>query len=113
MIAGVRALCTQPFNVNVFVHQPVQQNDAREKAWLSAMAPLFDRYGPPPPTARRPIYSSLIEDDAMLALLIDTAPAALRFHSGLPSAGRTRAHTEPGWLRQASAHNLSQSVAAT
>src|SRR3546814_15644907 len=33
MIAGVRALCTQPFNVNVFVHQPVQQNDAREKAW--------------------------------------------------------------------------------
>src|SRR3546814_16810012 len=44
MIAGVRALCTQPFNVNVFVPQPVQQNDAREKAWLSAMAPLFDRY---------------------------------------------------------------------
>src|SRR3546814_14656838 len=43
MIAGVRALCTRPFNVNVFVHQPVQQNDSREQAWLSRMAPLLNR----------------------------------------------------------------------
>src|SRR3546814_7655313 len=88
MIAGVRDLCTQQFNVNVFVHQPVQQNDAREKAWLSAMAPLFDRYGAQPPTALRPIYRRFIEDDEMLALLIEYAQAVFSFHCELPDAGR-------------------------
>lgn len=42
MIAGVRALCNRPFNVNVFVHQPMPLDAAREAAWLAAMAPLFD-----------------------------------------------------------------------
>lgn len=113
MIAGVRALCTRPFNVNVFVHQPVQQNDAREKAWLSAMAPLFDRYGAQPPTALRPIYRSFIEDDEMLALLIDTAPAVVSFHFGLPDAGRIRALKDAGCVLLATATNLDEAVAAT
>src|SRR3546814_13562747 len=106
MIAGGRALCTQPFNVNVFVHQPVQQNDAREKAWLSAMAPLFDRYGAQPPTALRPIYRSFIEDDEMLALLIDTEPSVVSFHSGLPDAGRIRALKDAGFVQLALAPQL-------
>lgn len=113
MIAGVRALCTRPFNVNVFVHQPVQQNDAREKAWLSAMAPLFDRYGAQPPTALRPIYRSFIEDDEMLALLIDTAPAVVSFHFGLPDAGRISALKDAGCVLLATATNLDEAVAAT
>src|SRR3546814_10058463 len=64
---------------------------SREKAWLSAMAPLFDRYGAQPPTALRPIYRSFIEDDEMLALRIDTAPAVVSFHFGLPD--RSEEHT--------------------
>ena len=113
MIAGVRALCTRPFNVNVFVHQPVQHNEVREKAWLSAMAPLFDRYGAQAPTALRPIYRSFVEDDEMLALLIDTAPAVVSFHFGLPDAGRISALKDAGCVLLATATNLDEAVAAT
>ena len=112
MIAVVRALCTRPFNVNVFVHQPVPQNAAREKAWLSAMAPLFDRYGARPPTALRPIYKSFIEDDEMLELLIDTAPAVVSFHFGLPDAGRISALKDAGCVLLATATNLDEALAA-
>lgn len=112
MIAGVRALCTRPFNVNVFVHQPVPQNAAREKAWLSAMAPLFDRYGARPPTALRPIYKSFIEDDEMLALLIDTTPAVVSFHFGLPDAARISALKDAGCVLLATATNLDEALAA-
>ena len=112
MIAGVRALCTRPFNVNVFVHQPMQQNVAREQAWLSAMAPLFDRYNAQPPTALRPIYRSFVEDDEMLALLLDTAPAVVSFHFGLPDAGRVGALKSTGCMLLATATNLDEAVAA-
>lgn len=112
MIASVRALCPRAFNVNVFVHQPMQQNAAREKAWLSAMAPLFERYGARPPTALRPIYKSFIEDDEMLALLIDTAPAVVSFHFGLPDAGRISALKDAGCVLLATATNLDEALAA-
>ncbi|BBE33362.1 hypothetical protein SmB9_10200 [Sphingosinicella microcystinivorans] len=112
MIARVRTLCPRPFNVNVFVHQPEQQNAAREKAWLSAMTPLFETYGARPPTALRPIYKSFIEDDEMLALLIDTAPAVVSFHFGLPDAGRISALKGAGCALLATATNLDEALAA-
>lgn len=112
MITGVRALCTRSFNVNVFVHQPMQQNAARERAWLAAMAPLFDRYGARPPTALRPICKSFIEDDEMLALLIETAPAVVSFHFGLPDSGRISALKAAGCVLLATATNLDEAAAA-
>src|SRR3546814_16939901 len=77
------------------------------------MAPLFDRYGAQPPTALRPIYRSFIEDDEMLALLIDTAPAVVSFHFGLPDAGRISALKDAGCVLLATATNLDEAVAAT
>ncbi|WP_239807328.1 NAD(P)H-dependent flavin oxidoreductase [Croceicoccus hydrothermalis] len=112
MIAGVRALCTRPFNVNVFVHQPMQQNVAREQAWLSAMRPLFDKFGAQPPTALRPIYKSFIEDHDMLEVLIDAAPAVVSFHFGLPNAARISALKNAGCALLATATNLDEALAA-
>ena len=112
MIASVRAFCTRPFNVNVFVHQPMQQDAAREKAWLSAMTPLFDKYGARPPAALRPIYRSFIEDDEMFALLLDTAPAVVSFHFGLPDAARISALKEAGCVLLATVTNLDEAAAA-
>ncbi len=112
MIAGVRALTARPFNVNVFVHQPAQRNIAREMAWISAMTPLFDKYRVQPPTELRPIYKSFVEDDDMLALLIETAPAVVSFHFGLPDAARISALKEAGCLLLATTTNLEDAVAA-
>ena len=112
MIAGVRALCARPFNVNVFAHQPMQQNVASEQAWLSAMRPLFDKFGAQPPTALRPIYKSFIEDHDMLEVLIDAAPAVVSFHFGLPNAARISALKNAGCALLATATNLDEALAA-
>jgi hypothetical protein len=96
MIAGVRALSNRPFNVNVFVHQPTAQDSAQEAAWLAAMAPLFREFDAEPPTTLRPIYRSFVEDDDMLALLVETAPAVVSFHFGLPDSGRIAALKNAG-----------------
>lgn len=112
MIAGIRLLSNRPFNVNVFVHQPMAQDAAREAAWIAAMAPLFHEYGAQPPAALRPIYRSFIEDDEMLALLLETAPAVVSFHFGLPDAGRIAALKNAGCLLLATATNLGEAQAA-
>ncbi|WP_242129135.1 nitronate monooxygenase [Sphingobium sp. Sx8-8] len=112
MIAGVRALSDRPFNVNVFVHQPTAQDAAREAAWLAAMAPLFHEYGAQPPRALGPIYKSFLEDDEMLALLVEAAPAVVSFHFGLPDAGRIAALKNAGCALLATATSLGEAQAA-
>ncbi len=112
MIAGVLALSNRPFNVNVFVHRPMPQDATREAAWLAAMAPLFHEYGAQPPAALRPIYKSFVEDDEMLALLLETAPAVVSFHFGLPDAGRIAALKGAGCTLLATATNLGEAHAA-
>src|SRR3546814_5039000 len=49
----------------------------------------------------------------MLALLIDTAPAVVSFHFGLPDAGRISALKDAGCLPLATATHLDEAVAAT
>lgn len=112
MIADVQARCARPFNVNVFAHRPTPQNIIAEKAWLSAMAPLFEKFGAPPPIALRPIYKSFVEDDDMLALLIEAEPAVVSFHFGLPDAERINALKNIGCLLLVTVTNLDEAVAA-
>lgn len=112
MITNIRVLSNRPFNVNLFVHQPMAQDAAREAAWLTAMAPIFHEYGAQPPTALRPIYKSFVEDDEMLALLLETAPAVISFHFGLPDAERIAALKEAGCTLLATVTNLGEAQAA-
>jgi nitronate monooxygenase len=111
MIEGVRARSQRPFNVNLFVHAPAQGNAAREAAWLEALAPTFCSFGAQPPTALRPIYKSLIEDDEMLAMLIDLAPPVVSFHFGVPSKEAIIALKSVGCILLATATNLSEAQA--
>lgn len=112
MIAGVRALGARTFNVNVFVHRPSPRDATRETAWLAAMAPLFRRYGAQPPAALRAIYPSFAEDDEKLALLVETAPAVVSFHFGLPDAARIAALKGAGCTLLATATSLHEAHAA-
>jgi nitronate monooxygenase len=91
MIGELRGATARPFNVNVFVHAAARSNPDREAAWLAGLAPTFRRYEAEPPAALRPIYPSFNDDDAMLAALVDAAPAVVSFHFGLPHAGRAAA----------------------
>lgn len=91
MICATRALTDRPFNVNLFVHANPQPDALKERQWLDALRPLFQRYGVEPPTGLTMIYNSLAEDDAMLAMLIEEAPPVVSFHFGLPSRRRIEA----------------------
>ena len=106
MIRAVRTASDRPFNVNVFCHRPAIRDSTREADWLSRLAPIFSRYGAAPPGGLREIYTSFVEDDAMLAMLLAERPKVASFHFGLPAAPRIAALREAGIVLLATATNI-------
>lgn len=112
MMAATRALTPRAFNVNLFVHKPARADPEREAAWLAALAPTFRVFGAEAPVALSEIYRSFVEDDAMLAALLQTPPAVVSFHFGLPGADRIRALKGAGCVLLATATRLKEAEAA-
>ncbi|WP_420144912.1 NAD(P)H-dependent flavin oxidoreductase [Sphingobium sp.] len=112
MIDAVRAQTDRPFNVNLFVHAPARQQPEVERRWIDALAPLFTRYGAKPPKALREIYGSFAQDDAMLAMLVETRPSVVSFHFGLPDVDRITALKGAGCMLIATATNLDEALTA-
>jgi nitronate monooxygenase len=114
MIADVRAATDRPFNVNVFCNRPAVVDVTREAAWIARLAPEFRRFGAEPPAGLRQIYKSFVEDDDMLAMLLEERPKVVSFHFGLPEAERIAALKNAGIVLLATATNLEEarSIAA-
>ena len=115
MIEALRGLTDRPFNVNVFTHQPATADRARESAWLGALRPQFARFEAQPPAVLGEIYTSFVADEAMLELFLETLPAVVSFHFGLPPAPVIARLKAAGIVLLASATNLDeagQAVAA-
>lgn len=110
-IAEIRAGTDKPFGVNLFCHAPPRRNPARETAWLDLLRPDFTRLGARPPAALREIYRSFRVDDEMLAMLIETRPALVSFHFGLPRPDQIAALRAAGCLLWASATSLPEARA--
>ncbi|RDK02717.1 NAD(P)H-dependent flavin oxidoreductase [Paraburkholderia lacunae] len=86
VIRETRALSAKPFNINVFCHRPALADEAVERQWLNWLAPRFEQYGATPPVSLSEIYTSFLEDTAMLEVFLEEKPAIVSFHFGLPSA---------------------------
>jgi nitronate monooxygenase len=115
MIENLKGLTARPFNVNVFTHKPATADPERERAWLDALTPVFQRLGAAPPPAIHEIYTSFVADPAMLALLLETRPAVVSFHFGLAPARVIARLKAAGVVLFSSATNLDegeQAVAA-
>ena len=84
MIAQLQALTVKPFNLNLFCHVEGQADEARERAWLERLRPHFAEFGAEPPAGLRNVYPSFLSQPAMLELLLETRPAVVSFHFGLP-----------------------------
>ena len=112
MIAATRARTDRAFNVNLFVHATARPDPMREAHWIDALRPVFAQYDAQPPAALRTIYTSFADDDAMLAVLLDTAPRVVSFHFGLPAADRIAALKQAGCLLLASATSVEEARAA-
>lgn len=83
-IAQTRELTSAPFAVNLFCHRPGVADAAREAAWLKALQPRFAEFGAQAPLELKQIYTSFLADEDMLQMLLDTRPAVISMHFGLP-----------------------------
>ena len=108
MIASVREHSTRSLNVNVFCHRPAKTDSALEGAWLEYLRPHFERFDASPPPALKEIYRSFVEDDAMLAALLEDKPRLVSFHFGLPSGDKIRALRAAGMVLLATATNVAE-----
>ena len=108
LIAATRDQTNRAFNVNVFCHRPAAANGQIEAAWLARLRPEFERFGATPPVRLREIYRSFVEDEAMLAMLLEERPKVVSFHFGLPSAERVAALRAAGIVLLATATNLAE-----
>jgi nitronate monooxygenase len=111
MIRAVRAATAGPLNVNVFCHRPAVADAGREAAWLERLSPVFARYEAMPPGTLQEIYRSFVEDDAMLAMLVEERPKVVSFHFGLPSQDRIEALRAAGIVLFATATNIDEGQA--
>jgi nitronate monooxygenase len=98
MIAATRELTNRPFNVNLFCHRPAPPNAAVEAAWIARFRPEFTALGAEPPTALRDLYETFRGNAAMMALLLETRPAIVSFHFGLPEESQVRTLKQAGIL---------------
>jgi nitronate monooxygenase len=108
MIEALKALTRGPVNVNVFAHQPAKADRQRELGWLAELRPLFEQFGAEPPIGIKEIYTSFVADEAMLKLFLETRPAVVSFHFGLPSAQVIAQLKAAGIVLFSSATNLDE-----
>ena len=106
MIRATQALTNRPFNVNVFCHRPAIANPQVEARWIARLKPEFAALGAEPPSALREIYQTFRGNAAMTALLLETRPAIVSFHFGLPNEDQIRALKQAGILLFGTATDL-------
>lgn len=106
MIARTRQLTDRPFNVNLFCHQPAEQNRDREAAWLQYLSTFFKRFGVETPEELDPIDSSFRTNPEMFDLLLDEKPAIVSFHFGVPDTAQISALKDAGICTFATATSL-------
>lgn len=105
-IREFRGMSDGPLNVNVFVHRAARPDPSREGAWLERLRPEFARCHAEPPTQLHEIYTSFLDDEAMLAMLVEERPAVVSFHFGLPHPRQVEKLHAAGIYLLASATNL-------
>jgi nitronate monooxygenase len=112
MIEQAKALTSRPFNVNVFTHRSACADAGRERVWLEALRPVFGQFGAEPPASLTEVYASFVADEAMLQLLLETRPAVVSFHFGLPPASVNSRLKAAGIVLLSTATNLAEAERA-
>lgn len=83
-IRQIRSLTNKPFNINLFCHQPLALSKQSESQWISLFQPYFTELNSQPPTSLSAGYISLLENPAMIEMLLAEKPPVVSFHFGLP-----------------------------
>jgi nitronate monooxygenase len=107
-IEATRNLTGRPFGVNVFCHRPAAAEPEREQQWLRRLEPEFAQYGARPPAQLEEIYASFTGNAAMLAVVVQSRPAVVSFHFGLPEDDAVRELREAGCYLLATVTSLEE-----
>ncbi|MUZ75284.1 nitronate monooxygenase [Agrobacterium vitis] len=110
-IEATQALTDRPFGVNVFCHHPAQRDPELEASWIKHLSPLFAEFGVDSPAELAEIYKSFVGDTEALEMLLDTRPAVVSFHFGLPSPSQISALKNARIRTMATATNLQEAEA--
>lgn len=105
-IQQTRQLTNKPFNCNFFCHQPPQADPSTEQDWIDYIAPFFKQFDASPPQMLKPVNSTLIDNQAMLDMLLQEKPAVVSFHFGVPSQAVITQLKQAGIVLIASATSL-------
>lgn len=108
MIEQVFKATNKPFNVNLFCHAPAAADPTVEAAWIEYLRPEFERFDAEPPARLSEIYTSFVADEAIFEMLLETRPAIVSFHFGLPPTERIAALKQAGSILIASATSLAE-----
>src|SRR5579859_770585 len=108
MVAEIRQRSNRPFNVNLFCHRPPEPDAARDAAWIETLRPQFAKFGAEPPKTLTEIYKGFVEDDEMLAALLEERPKVVSFHFGLPQPAKIKALRDAGIILLGSATNSAE-----
>jgi nitronate monooxygenase len=79
----IRERTAKPFAMNFFCHTPPALNNAREAAWRERLAPYYKEFAVDP-AAPVPSSNRLPFDADFRDVVLETRPAAVSFHFGLP-----------------------------
>ena len=104
-MARVRQATNKPFGVNFFVHDPPDLDPKREAKLRARLAPYYDELGIEPP-GDLPIAPRF--DDVMLKAVVETTPAVVTFHFGLPEPADVEAVKEAGAVVLSSATTVGE-----
>lgn len=107
-IADLKLRTDAPFNVNLFCHRKPEARPQVESLWLQGLAPHFAAYGAEPPGELSDLYATFVDNEPMLAVLLEHRPAVVSFHFGLPGETAIRALKEAGITLLASATTLDE-----
>ncbi len=110
-ILKTQQLTRQPFQLNFFCHRSkiLDQDTAQE--WIEYLEPHFRKFDASAPNELKNIYPSFKDSDDYLNLVLETCPAAVSFHFGIPHPHQIEALKKAKILTMVSATNLAEAKA--
>ncbi|KGD72164.1 2-nitropropane dioxygenase [Tatumella morbirosei] len=112
MISTTLAQTRQAVNVNLFCHAVAVRNLALEAEWLQRFQPLFNQFGVSLPDELTEIYTSFLQQEKMVDILLAQAPAAVSFHFGLPEARVIEKFRQQGIVTLATVTSVEEALIA-
>ena len=109
-ILKTKQLTDGSFQLNFFCHTPTELNQDQNTAWIKYLTPHFEKFSATAPSELKCVYSSFLDNDDYLNLVLEAKPKAVSFHFGIPHAYQIQQLKNAGILTMVSATNLAEAL---